>query len=281
MPNPIQPLIRFFSGDKILNSRPMNYLGAQVMRALLARSMFKLRTNPVPSELQTLGAELQRDGLVILRDFLPTEEFRVVHGEAFGLLRDPESKIKTLHHGPNNLNLISLTEGDYARLPAIGKFYQDPRLVGLMQIGEKRALTQQSGSRALENLVQGPKGEIEDPESDLHSDIFFNTHKAWLYLEDVQMENGPLVAVKGSHRLSMGQLGYLYQESTSNNKGSRRITPEELTKLGMNETIMTVPKNTLVIANTCGYHRRIRGEPGKERFALHWTMRANPFRITR
>ncbi len=113
----------------------------------------------------------------------------------------------------------------------------------------------------------------------MHSDIFFNTHKAWLYLRDVDTEIGPLVFVKGSHRLSLGQLGYLYQESVSRAKGSRRITPDELERLGLEETVLVCKANTLVIANTCGYHRRLRGEPGRERLALHWSVRLNPFRF--
>jgi hypothetical protein len=281
MPNPLQPITRFFSGDKVLESRPLNFMGAQVMRAMLARGLYNMRPNPVAPALREQAVELQREGLLILPDFLPLADYAAVRAEAMSLLDHPDFPIKTLNHGPNRLDLVNLKAADWEKLPHIGKLYTDERLVELMQVGEKRRLTAESGSRAFEHLTQGPLGESEDPETELHSDIFFNTHKSWYYLEDVNLENGPLVAVKRSHRLSFGQLNYLYQESTSNNKGSRRITAEELQKLGLSETILTVPKNTLVIANTCGYHRRVRGVPGKERFALHWTLRANPFRILR
>ncbi|MDX1964648.1 MAG: phytanoyl-CoA dioxygenase family protein [Pirellulales bacterium] len=281
MANPLTSFARMFSGDKTVPSPLLNRMGIQVMRTMIARGMYKFRSLPVDSDLQSAARELLSDGLVVLPEFLPDAEFAAVQSESRQLSADAELKHKTLHHGPNQLELTTFdTSRDFAKYPAIGRFYQDRRLVQLMQCAEKRKLDYTIGNHAYEHLVQGPLGEEKDPETDMHSDIFFHTHKAWLYLEDVAEEHGPLVAVKRSHLLTPKSLAYLYQESTSNNKGSRRITPEELTALGLTETVLTVPKNTLVIANVHGYHCRRRGQPGKERFALHWSLRANPFRLT-
>jgi len=41
-----------------------------------------------------------------------------------------------------------------------------------------------------------------DPQTELHSDIFFNTHKAWLYLDDVRREHGPRGANRQTDRHS-------------------------------------------------------------------------------
>ncbi|HYE73615.1 MAG TPA: hypothetical protein VEF04_09790, partial [Blastocatellia bacterium] len=147
----------------------------------------------------------------------------------------------------------------------------------LMQAAEKRAACPDYAIRNIERLSQGPINPQQDPESVLHSDIFFNSHKSWLYLTDVELEHGPLVFVKRSHRLSLKQLKFVYQESCHENRGSRRITQDELKSLGLEETVFTCPKNTLVIANTLGYHRRLRGEPGRVRYALHMQLRTNPF----
>jgi hypothetical protein len=83
--------------------------------------------------------------------------------------------------------------------------------------------------------------------------------------------------VKRSHRVSLTQLYYIYQESCTRNAGSRRIACEELERLGLQETIVTCPKNTLVIANVSGFHRRVRGRPGCRRYAVHVSLRVNPF----
>jgi hypothetical protein len=38
-------------------------------------------------------------------------------------------------------------------------------------------------------------------------------------------------------------------------------------------------RNTLVLANTCGYHARSVGEPGASRRSLHKEYRYNPFKL--
>lgn len=277
MPSPLRPLTRVFSGDKALDSPVLNRLGVQVMRAVLARAVYNARRAAVDDSIREQVDTLYRDGMVKIPDFLPPEQFENIQRECFALLEEKD-KIKLLQHGPNRLELVSVSQADPATYPSIHEFYADPRLVGIMSAAEKRQLQSTTGNRALEHLIQGEE-EDHDPETDLHSDIFFNTHKAWFYLKDVDVDVGPLVFVKGSHRITMGQLGYLYQESVSVAKGSRRITPEELERLGLQETVLTVKANTLVVANTCGYHRRLRGLPGRERFALHWSVRMNPFRF--
>lgn len=280
MANPLRPVVRMLSGDKTVESRVLNLLGAQVLRSLLARSMYRMRSVSVDSDVQPLADELLRDGIVLIPNFLDSELFAKAVEESRRLQQDAELKQTLHHHGPNELKLSSLKTEDYSRYPAIGAFYQDRRLVQLMQVGEKRKVSHTEGGHNYEHLTQGPLNDIKDPEADLHSDIFYHTHKAWLYLDDVTEENGPLVAVKGSHHQSVKQLLHLYRESNNSNKGSRRVTQDELKELGLEETVITAPKNTLVVANVHGYHCRRRGQPGKERFALHWTLRNNPFRLS-
>ncbi|NND91978.1 MAG: hypothetical protein HKN42_14050 [Granulosicoccus sp.] len=41
-----------------------------------------------------------------------------------------------------------------------------------------------------------------DPQSDLHSDTFPATAKAWLFLADVGKEDGPFCHVAGSHKFT-------------------------------------------------------------------------------
>ncbi len=285
----VRSVIRLFSADKSISSSLLNRCGAQVFRTVMARAVYRMRPvlgkgTPGGADWQARIGDLLGDGLVIWPDFLSADAFGEVHREAMSLeaaaCQFPDDLPQNaLHHGPNRLQLVVLSDKCWHRFPAIRDFYEDPRLVGLMQAGERRPLGLSTGHRAFEHLVQGPESELTDPETHLHSDIFFHTHKAWLYLEDVGLEHGPLVAVKRSHLLSASQLGYVYAESCGTNQGSRRITLEEMRRLGFEETVLAVPKNTLVIANTCGYHRRLRGQPGKERFAIHWSLRANPFRM--
>ena len=96
----------------------------------------------------------------------------------------------------------------------------------------------------------------------------------------MQKANGPLVYVKGSHRAIPARLSFVYRDSWMRgpeSNPSRRISPEEQAAMNVQETVVTCPANTLVVMNACGYHRRLPGEPGRTRRALHLSMRANPF----
>ena len=125
-------------------------------------------------------------------------------------------------------------------------------------------------------MIQGP-AEEKDPETDMHSDIFFHTHKAWLYLSDVEEKDSPLCFVKGTHQLTLRRCKEIYRHSNHPLTPSRRISPEEFAASGQEETVLTVPANTLVVANVSAYHRRKAGHPGGERWAIIISTRSHPF----
>lgn len=276
MINPIDPFVRFFSADKVLRGKVINIMGGQVLRSLLARGLYLSRSIKISDDLRQRVEILYDQGLLLWSDFLNPDEFNHVREEAKRLYDDTEVKHTTLHHGPNHLNLVSYGTSEAERYPAIARFYEDRRFVELMSAAERRILGRADGTRHYEILVQGP-GEQNDPESDLHSDIFFHTHKAWFYLNDVGLENGPLVVVPHSQKMTLLHLRDIYLESIGSNKGSRRLSKSQLERYGLLEKVVIVPANTLVIANTHGFHCRRRGTPGSQRHALHWTTRSHPF----
>jgi len=128
----------------------------------------------------------------------------------------------------------------------------------------------------IEQVTHGVR-DGHDYEADLHMDVFYPSFKAWLYLDPVPMEHGPFVYVPGSHTLSLGRMKWEYQNSIGERGGSRRVTAEEMSARGLRETVFDVPANTLVMANTCGYHCRRVGQPGRIRRAVMVNFRAHPF----
>src|SRR5260370_14830925 len=54
-------------------------------------------------------------------------------------------------------------------------------------------------------LSQAAQG-LPDPQTDLHTDTFHPTVKAWLFLTDVEPDAMPFVYVPGSHRLTPERL---------------------------------------------------------------------------
>lgn len=273
----LDPLTRIFTATKTVDNKLLNRLGLQSLRSVAARSIHQLLPSRTDAAVQEIAAELDHEGLVTLPNFLPADLFEKVREECTHLIQHNPDRIEIVQAGPNKVDIAKLSSFQPDEVPYALQFFCDPTLNALMRAAEKRPQCDQYAVRTIERLQQGPLDGEEDPETVLHSDCFFNTHKVWLYLSNVRMESGPLVFVKRSHRMTLRQIYFLYQESCQINRGSRRITQDEIQRAGFEETIVTCPKNTLVIANTLGYHRRLRGQPGHERYALHVQLRTNPF----
>ena len=129
--------------------------------------------------------------------------------------------------------------------------------------------------------MQGKVEDGHDPQSSHHSDTFYNCHKAWFYVAPVEMKDGPLTFNKGSHKLTPKRLRQIYEDSRTraeHDDPSRRVTPEEMAEIG-HPIVLTCAANTLVVANVCGYHSRLQGELGAERWAVQIGLRTDPFRI--
>lgn len=273
------PIIRIFSGDKTVTGATLNLFGIQMLRMLAARSMYAVRHVPVDKDIQDYVSEVKREGMVMVPNFLDPEQFRAVREEYLDIFRKT-SRSQILTPGSNTLELVFLKDINQADAKnAMKYFFYNPKLLAIFHALEKQPLDSLRTTMSFELLTQND-GSAADPETKFHNDIFYNTHKAWLYLDDVREENGPLVYVKRSHHLSPRQLFYVYKESLGENNGSRRITPDEIARRRLTETRCVCSQNTLVIANTFGYHRRMRGKPGNQRHAINISARiTSPFQL--
>ena len=141
---------------------------------------------------------------------------------------------------------------------------------------------------SLQAIFAGHSRRNTDPQSDFHSDAFHSTAKAWYFLEDVPIDEGPFAYVPGSHLLTPERLDWEYQQSCKAAKhpiryharGSFRATKEDLSQMNYpSPKIFNVPANTLVIANTMGFHRRTPSPKATIRIELYATLRRNPFHL--
>jgi hypothetical protein len=125
-----------------------------------------------------------------------------------------------------------------------------------------------------------------DPQTDLHIDTFHPTVKAFYFLTDVAEDEGPFVYVPGSHRLTEKRLRWEYEQSigaaksldTLAARGSLRATNAEVAAMGFGAPrAFAVPANTLVVADTVGFHARGLSVRPSIRVEV-WTYgRRNPF----
>ncbi len=275
----VRAIRRIVSEDKLVPSWTLNRLGAQVVRTVAARALYNIRRVAGADMVARELAELQRDGIIVIQDFLRPEHFDLVRRESAWLETQRAHATRTMS-GSTCVETTAVGTYSQTDLAATCRFFDDPRMRALVSAAERRPFGPLALSGEHERVVQGPAGGEPDPETELHSDIFFSTHKAWLYLDDVQPADGPLVYVKGSHRVTPARLGFIYRDSwmrDPSSNPSRRIAAEEQAAFRVQETIVTCAANTLVLINACGYHRRLSGEPGRTRRALHLSVRANPF----
>jgi hypothetical protein len=271
---PLAQLRQLFSDDKNVDNRALNFAGAQPLRAILARLHYKVR----PGSRDPLMAELVRNGIVLIEDFLQPSLFAAVEREADELMAttDPTWVIRS---GTTEVRRHSLAHVDPGPFPQLEQWRTDQRVVELAAEAERRSYPKGwDGGALVEHITLGDHPE-PDSDTELHIDTFFDTHKLWLYLDDVSKANGAFVYVPGSHVLDRIRLRYEYLESTTTNRKSRRVTEEEVRSRGLEPLVLACRRNTLVLANTCGYHARSVGEPGASRRSLHKQYRYNPFKL--
>ncbi len=265
---------RVFSDAKLVDGRALNLAGVQVFRALLARLLYGLRAAPD----DPLARELTRMGMVTLEGFLPADLFAAIVAEAavYASARLP----RWMHqYGTTTVRTFPLLPADLAAYPVLAAWRSEPRALALASAGDRRTRHARAGAPLFEHITFGD-GTEGDAQTALHADTFFNTHKVWLYLDDVAAENGALVYVPGSHHLDRVRLREEYRATSRRREctePSRRVSDAEVNERGLARKVVTCPRNTLVVANTCGYHARSVAEPGQSRRALHMAFRSNPF----
>jgi hypothetical protein len=110
--------------------------------------------------------------------------------------------------------------------------------------------------------------------------------KAWFFLNDVDPDQGPFVYVPGSHRLTprrlawerRASLGAARSPNPDTAEGSLRIAPAALRRLGLGAPeVFAVPQNTLIVADTFGFHARGVSAARSARVEIWAYGRRNPF----
>jgi hypothetical protein len=277
-------ILELFSKEKLVSSPAMNKMGAQPFRIVAARTLRNLRPYRPAANRDFAGYShaLNQDGMVVIPDFLPADLFEQIRAESRSLVADTSKVTRQITTGPNTLfgydfdgSLLDLK--DY---PAISQFYQNPNLLFLFESGLRKKVSQQNIVKWLEWLRQGEGDRKADDQTEMHSDTYYDTYKAWLYLEDITVEKAPFAYVKGTHKVESKRLRYDYANSFQPVPSpSRRITQEEIIKRNLQETVVVCKANTLAMANTFGYHRRLEGVAGFSRLALYASVRFHPFSV--
>jgi hypothetical protein len=248
-----------FEHNPVIGSRWLNERGLHTARVRLAGRIAEIRRRHLASLVSEADrAGFERDGFVIRPNFLPDAEF----AELLRQVKAYRGILREIGEGDTILRKIALDPKTLAALPALGRLLRHPEWRGLIRyIGSRDAEPVVWIQSILRHAHEGPA----DPQTALHADTFHPTVKAWLFLTDVAADAGPFTYVPGSHRLTPERLDWERRMSLAapssrdadTRQGSFRIEPGELAALGLAEPrIFAVPANTLIVADTFGFHAR-------------------------
>ncbi|WP_395623304.1 phytanoyl-CoA dioxygenase family protein [Sphingomonas daechungensis] len=269
-----------FVDNPILGSRRLNAAGLHVWRLkgahALARSRRSRLAGDIPLELRE---QFDRDGYVLIHDFLPQDLFQSFQRE----LLDPALECRSQQQGDTLTHRIPIGPGFRRRLPELAKLLDSRRWKGLLAyVASTRSAPLYYVQAIAGGVAEGPP----DPQLELHADTFQPSMKAWLFLSDVPDDGRPLTYVAGSHRLSDARIAWEKRKSVDvletgdrlSQRGSFRIAIEELAELGLPQpTHFSVPANTLVVVDTCGFHARAQSTRPTMRVELWAFSRRSPF----
>lgn len=277
-----------FKDNPILGSRRLNRWGLHVWRVRLAHAVTRLRWGMLaPLVAREYRRAFAEQGYVRIDNFLPEAEFQQLKREVLSLDKpNPPGDVRECIQGDTLTLMLLLDKSACEKLPACRSLVENRLFRRLMMYGGAQLKAPLVFLQAVKNAYV-PGG--SDPQKDYHSDTFHPTAKAWLFFDDVEEGHGPFMFVPGSHRPTAARLKWEYEQSLiasgaageSNRysaKGSLRLGEEDIARMGFAAPVsFAVKANTLVIANTNGFHRRGPVAGKCSRMAIHASVRSNPF----
>ncbi|MCQ9155105.1 phytanoyl-CoA dioxygenase family protein [Acidomonas methanolica] len=269
-----------FLDNPLIGSPALNERGLHVARQALAHRAASYRRRSlerfVPPELV---AAFERDGFVLVRDVLPPDEFARLVEE----VRRYRGPARETTQGDTITRRLALDPAALTAMPSVRRF---------LDLSLWRRLLRLVGSQDAEPicylqtiLLQAVPGD-PDPQTALHADTFHPTVKAWFALTDVAEDGGPFTYVPGSHRITPGREAWEKRMSLVASRGADRLTgrgsfrvrEEDLADMGYPPPrALAVPANSLIVADTGGFHARGPSAGPGMRVEIWAYGRRNPF----
>jgi hypothetical protein len=269
-----------FEDNRILGSARLNDWGLHAARVRLAHRLTARRRRRLGARIDPAHrAAIDRDGFVALEGLLPGDDFERLVDQVRAYRSRGREKIE----GDTLMRKIDLGRPARDAVPALAALFDRSPWRPLLDF-----VAGHTGTPVvyLQSLFRNVGVGDRDPQSLIHSDTFHPTVKAWFYLTDVDLDAGPLLYVPGSHRLSEVRLRWEQRMSRraveshdpDTRQGSFRIDEAGLAELGLGPPRpLVVGANTLVVADTHGFHARGPAADGGRRVEIWAIGGRSPF----
>jgi hypothetical protein len=269
-----------FRDNPVIGSPALNRRGLHVLRRHLAAAVAERRRRRLAHLVPAEDREaFLRDGFLVKRDFLDAASFRALREEVFARRAQARESLD----GYTLTRLIPLDAIALQEMPETRRALLTPRYLGLHAF---------IGSYArrpylyVQTIFSGVRQAPPDVQSFYHADTFHPTVKSWLLLTPVAPGEAGFTYVPGSHRANRRRDAWERRVSVTahaqadrlTGEGSMRISEAEIARLGYPPPVkLTAEPNTLIIADTSGFHRRGRSEGFACRISIWAQSRSNPF----
>lgn len=254
----------------------LNLLGLQVLRSIFKNLMFKLSHHKSKIDDFKIYDELERNGIVIIKNFIPNEDFIYVKS----CLENEETK-KLFTYSKNH----SKTNVDWLHGKIYKNHIQTEKIYEILNNNFKKFLPyiETVLKQKIKNEVRFNyqflslplgKKDINDSNANIHPDKFFPCIKAFISMKDcTKLEEGPFFYMKKSHKWNLNRIKNEYINSVwfFKSKKINKHTDEKPfeRKLDYLEYLSEEPifceENSLIITNNMGWHKRGRLAEGHQR----------------
>ena len=281
-------------GHPVIGSPRLNRLGLHGVRVRGANLCSRVRRLMAPAPDPTLRAALWRNGLVVIENVLAPGEFERARSEFEARLQahereQPRPEVRSRGFGPRLTNPAGFDRADGGSLNRFVRIDERcPTLRSAFGPGSAllRRLHALSGVAAapdafwLYQLVHGDQAANPDLQRDVHCDTFHDTFKAWYYFEAVTEADGPLMYAPGTHRSDAARHAWERRRILLGKVRSSafRAGARDLREMGIAPLRpVLAPANSLVLANTRGFHCRGLAPGGTVRQGLYAGLRPHAF----
>lgn len=269
-----------FRKNPVIGSRFLNRLGLHVFRLVVAHSIMQMRMGLLSFGIRAEHRKsYHQNGYILVENFLDEQQLESLKSEVYHC----EGEVRECIQGDTLTHRIMLEQNNLQRLPRTQAFMRNNYLRKLLKFGSGQ---NQSPLYYIQTIKNHYVDGAEDPQKNLHSDTFHPTMKSWFFLDNVDGRNGPFTYLPGSHKLTWARIKWEYKKSLEIAKGddkysangSLRATSNDRAAMGLGEPVpFAVPGNTLVIANTFGFHCRGQASEKSTRTEIWTFSRTNPF----
>lgn len=269
-----------FADHPFIGSRRLNAWGLHRWRVQKSHALTAQRRERLLHWLDGVDAgTFARNGFVVKRNLLPEDQFEALRREVLG----HRAPTREMLQGDTVTRHIAVNGALRQAVPALAPLLESRAWNGLTRYV---AGHDQAPMTYVQAVLSHTRVGAADPQTHLHADTFHPTMKAWYFLNDVGDDESPFCYVPGSHRLTPARLQWEHERSLAGAaqadryaaRGSARVDKAELAAMGLGLPVrLVVPANTLIVADTFGFHKRARARRPSSRLEIWGRDQRNPF----